>query len=114
MTTPVTTIKYIGPAQAKALADAGIHDAETLRAVGAHEAYGRMLSSGHVPHFIGYYALVMALQGRPWNDCKGQEKDDLRVAFDALKQARHDKGRSELEAALDMIGVIDPKIRRKA
>ncbi|MCI5039067.1 MAG: TfoX/Sxy family protein [Donghicola eburneus] len=112
MATPVTSIKYIGPAQAKALAAAGIHDAETLRDVGAHEAYGRMLASGHSPHFISYYALVMALQGRPWNDCKGQEKDDLRVAFDDLKDARHDKGRSKLEAALDVIGVIDPKIRR--
>lgn len=112
MATPVTSIKYIGPSQAKALAAAGIHDAETLREVGAHEAYGRMMAAGSTPHFIAYYSLVMALQGRPWNDCKGQEKDDLRVAFDDLKDARHDKGRSELEAALDMIGVIDPKIRR--
>jgi hypothetical protein len=112
MATPVTSIKYIGPAQAKALAAAGIYDAETLREIGAHEAYGRMMTSGSTPHFIAYYSLVMALQGRPWNDCKGQEKDDLRVVFDDLKDTRHDKGRSELEAALDMIGVIDPKIRR--
>lgn len=97
MATPVTSIKYIGPAQAKALATAGIHDAETLREVGAHEAYGRMLASGHSPHFIGYYALVMALQGRPWNDCKGQEKNDLRVAFDDLKDARHERAAPSLK-----------------
>lgn len=114
MATPVTSIKNIGPAQAKALAAAGIHDAETLREIGAHEAYGRMMAAGQPPHFIGYYVLVMALQGRPWNDCKGKEKEALRAAFDNLKVARHDKGRSELEAALDMIGVIDPRTRRKA
>jgi hypothetical protein len=43
-----------------------------------------MLRTGLRPHFIGYYVLVMSLQGRPWNDCKGAEKDTLRVRFDAL------------------------------
>jgi hypothetical protein len=53
----------------------------------------------------------MGLQGRPWNDCKGKEKDALRKRFDALKASSHDKGRSDLEAALNMIGVIE---KRKA
>jgi hypothetical protein len=43
-----------------------------------------MIAKGTRPHFIGYYALHMALQGRPWNDCKGAEKDALRTRFDAL------------------------------
>jgi hypothetical protein len=64
---------------------------------------------GARPHFIVYYVLHMALQGRPWNDCKGKEKQDLRVRFDALKATKHDKGRTQLEAALDAIGVIKPK-----
>ena len=53
----------------------------------------------------------MGLQGRPWNDCQGQEKIDLRARFDAIKaaQAPKEKGRSELEAALDAIGVIARK-----
>jgi len=51
----------------------------------------------------------MGLQGRPWNDCKGKEKAALRVRFDAIKARAHDKGRSELEAALDAIGVIEKK-----
>jgi DNA transformation protein len=49
--------------------------------------------------------LVMGLQGRPWNDCQGDEKKALRVTFDAIKaQAaeRHQAKRAapDLEAAL--------------
>jgi len=55
--------------------------------------------------------MVMGLQGRPWNDCQGGEKKALRVRFDAIKAGisdnAQDKGRSELEAALDIIGVIE-------
>ncbi len=109
MTTPVSSIRNLGPAYEQSCARAGIHSAEDLRALGADEAYGRLLKSGSQPHFIGYYVLVMALQGRPWNDCRGKEKETLRRRFDSIKAASHDKGRSELEAALDRIGVIDPK-----
>ena len=68
-----------------ACARAGIDSAEALRALGPDAAYARLLASGTRPHFIGYYALVMALQGRPWNDCRGAEKDALRARFDAIK-----------------------------
>ena len=57
---------------------AGITSAEELREIGADAAYARLLQTGTRPHFIGYYVLVMALQGRPWNDCKGKEKEELR------------------------------------
>ena len=49
----------------------------------------------------------MGLQGRPWNDCKGDEKKALRKRFDAIKAAHHDVDRSAFEAALDAIGVIE-------
>ena len=88
-----------------ACAKAGIKDAETLRALGPDETYRRLLQSGVRPHFIGYYVLVMALQGRPWNDCKGKEKAELRKRFDALKAARFDKGLSDFERTLDQLGV---------
>ena len=88
---------------------AGISSAEELRTLGADAAYARLLATGTRPHFIGYYVLHMALQGRPWNDCKGKEKQELRMAFDALKASKHDKGRSQLEAALDAIGVVEKK-----
>ena len=102
----ISTIKNLGPASEAQFARAGITTAEELREIGAHEAYRRSLLTGTSPHFIGYYVLVMALQGRPWNDCKGEEKKALRAKFDALKAETHAKGRSELEAALDFFGVV--------
>ena len=90
-----------------ACADAGIPDAETLRALGPDETYRRLLRSGTRPHFIGYYVLVMGLQGRPWNDCKGDEKKALRVRFDAIKAEAFDSDRSAFERALNEIGVIE-------
>ena len=103
---PVTAIRNIGPAQEQTLARAGIHTARQLREIGAHEAYARMLRTGLRPHFIGYYALVMALQGRPWNDCKGAEKDALRDSFDALVTGTTARPAREtmLEQILDQIG----------
>jgi len=99
----------MGPATEAAFAKAGIHSAQELRALGADEAYARLLQSGSAPHFIGYYVIVMGLQGRPWNDCKGAEKAALRVQFDALKARHAAPARSEMEAALDFLGVVERK-----
>lgn len=85
MARPISSIRNLGPASEAAFARAGIHTADQIEELGADEAYLRLLQSGSAPHFIGYYVLVMGLQGRPWNDCKGKEKDLLRVRFDALK-----------------------------
>ena len=49
----------------------------------------------------------MALQGRPWNDCKGEEKKALRKRFDAIKAQSFDKDLSAFEAILNEIGVIE-------
>lgn len=111
MGTPISTIRNLGPAMEAAFARAGIPDAETLRALGADAAYARLLQTGVRPHFIGYYVLVMGLQGRPWNDCQGDEKATLRGRFDALKAAHGTRaaqgGLAGIEAILDEIGVID-------
>lgn len=104
--TAISSIRNLGPATEAAFAKAGITTAEELQELGAHEAYRRWLQAGLPPHFIGYYVLVMALQGRPWNDCKGEEKKALRARFDALVAETNAKGRSQLEAALDFFGVI--------
>lgn len=109
--TALSSIRNIGPAFEKQLMAAGIMTAEQLHAIGADAAYQRLLESGVRPHFIAYYVLHMALQGRPWNDCKGEEKKALRRAFDALKDSSFDVQRSELEEFLDRIGVIDPPPR---
>lgn len=109
MSTPISSIRNLGPATEESFRRAGIDDAETLRAMGADAAYAALLRAGERAHFISYYVLVMALQGRPWNDCKGAEKDALRLRFDALKAAQRDTGGlAALEPILDMIGVIAP------
>ncbi|SHH22907.1 TfoX/Sxy family protein [Marivita hallyeonensis] len=108
MAEPVSSIRNLGPAMDEACAKAGIPSAEALREMGADEAYKRLLLSGIRPHFIGYYVLHMGLQGRPWNDCKGEEKKALRVRFDALKAevaARSDAVPTGIERFLDQIGV---------
>ena len=90
-----------------AFAKVGITSAEQLRELGADDAYRRLLEGGTKPHFIGYYVLVMGLQGRPWNDCKGAEKSALRARFDAIKAESHDTGKSELDDFMNRIGLIE-------
>jgi DNA transformation protein and related proteins len=110
MPEPVSSIPNLGPASEEAFARAGITTAEEIRALGPDEAYRRLLDSGSRPHFIGYYVLVMGLQGRPWNDCKGDEKKALRKRFDTLCAGfnRSDaKLRGDLEQALSFLGVVE-------
>lgn len=112
MPTPISALPNLGPATEAEFVRAGINSAEDLRALGADAAYARLLAAGARPHFIAYYVLHMALQGRPWNDCKGAEKTALRAQFDALKAAHAGsdaKGRLELEAALQFFGVVEKR-----
>ena len=108
MDSDLTTIDNIGPATARALIAAGIPDAASLRRIGAHEAYRALLLAGGKPHFIWYYGLVMALQGRPWNDCRGAEKAALRAGFDALVAEVRGNPLAGIEAELDLIGLRRP------
>ncbi len=107
----ISSLPNLGPATEAALRKAGIATAEELRAMGADAAYARLLESGERAHFIGYYALHMALQGRPWTDCTGPEKARLRAGFDALKAGGFDKGNAELESFMNRIGLIRPHRR---
>ncbi|WP_375690370.1 TfoX/Sxy family DNA transformation protein [Pseudooceanicola sp. LIPI14-2-Ac024] len=103
MDEPVSTIPNLGPAADRDFARAGITSAGQLRALGPDAAYLAYLRAGGTAHFIGYYAMVMGLQGRPWNDCKGAEKDALRARFDAIK-AQVTLVPAGIEAILDEIG----------
>ena len=110
MPSPVSSIPSLGTASELAFALAGITSADEIRDLGADVAYRRLLESGSRPHFIGYYVLVMGLQGRPWNDCKGEEKKTLRKRFDRLCAGfnRSDaKVRADLEQTLSFLGVIE-------
>ncbi|MFV0490709.1 MAG: TfoX/Sxy family DNA transformation protein [Pseudorhodobacter sp.] len=102
---PISSIRNLGPAAEAAFAKAGIHSAEELRELGADMAYLRLIEAGTRAHFIGYYVLVMGLQGRPWNDCKGDEKAALRKRFDALKSGANPSENRKFEEILDRIGV---------
>lgn len=105
MSDPVSSIRNLGPAFEQACARAGIHSAQDLRELGADEAYARLLKAGTRAHFIGYYVLVMGLQGRPWNDCKGDEKKALRQRFDAIKARTKAAPENRMISDLDAIGV---------
>jgi DNA transformation protein len=110
MPSPVSSIPNLGPPRNSPLQRAGITSAEEIRDLGADEAYCRLLESGSRPHFIGYYVLVMGLQGRPWNDCKGDEKKALRKRFDTLCagiQPLRRQTRADLEQMLSFLGVIE-------
>ncbi len=114
MPRPVSSIPNLGPSSEAAFARAGIRSAEEVIAMGADAAYLRLLQNGSAPHFIGYYALVMGLHGRPWNDCRDAEKKALRVKFDALKSQvaanpSKEKDRSRMEAVLDELGLREKR-----
>ena len=102
----ISTIPNLGPSSEAAFLKAGISTAEELHAMGADAAYQRLLEHGARPHFIGYYVLHMGLQGRPWDDCRGDEKKALRARFDALKAEAFDGTRSELESFMNQIGLL--------
>ena len=91
-------------------ARAGLTTADAIRDLGAEEAYGRLLAVGTRPHFIGFYALAMGLQGRPWNDCRGAEKTRLRESFDRIVAEARRKRAPETDALaltreLDALGI---------
>lgn len=103
-----SSIRNVGPAGDAFFGRAGITSADQLRALGADEAYFRAVQAGGKAHFIGYYVLVMGLQGRAWNDCRGPEKTALKKRFDAIKKRVKQGGTTQtaLDSALRDIGVI--------
>ena len=103
---PVSAIRNLGPRSVEMFAKAGIDSADELRTLGAVEAYRRLLTSGTRPHFIGFYALVMGLQGRPWNDLGAVEKASLRQEFDALVAETCASNETLIERELNRLGVV--------
>ena len=115
MSDPVSSIRNLGPMAIESYARAGITTAQQMRDLGADAAYLKHLQNGGFAHFIGYYSLVMGLQGRPGRDCQGSEKAALQAKFNTLKKQAKDRPSKEqdrlaLEAALDRIGVVEKKV----
>jgi DNA transformation protein len=52
MSSPVSSIRNLGPAFEQACTRAGITSAEALRVLGADAAYAMLLQSGTKPHFL--------------------------------------------------------------
>jgi hypothetical protein len=52
MSSPVSSIRNLGPAFEQACTRAGITSAEALRVLGADAAYAKLLQSGTKPHFL--------------------------------------------------------------
>ena len=112
--TPVSSIRNLGPVSARQFAKAGITSAEEVRSLGADRAYQRLLAAGVRPHFIGYYALVLGLQGRHWTDCLPEEKVALRKRFETITEFRDTPdseastlARAWLGSALDELGAVE-------
>lgn len=104
---PISALRNMGPAMEQAFARIDVTTVGQLRDLGTDAAYGQLLANGSRPHFIMYYVIEMALQGRPWNDCKGEEKAALRKRFDVVKSEHLDIDRDAFETMMNAIGVID-------
>lgn len=109
MTRPPSALRNLGPASDAAFAKAGIHTAEALVALGADEAYARVLAAtGARPHFAFFWAIAFAIQDRPWTTLGPEEKAAMRLRFDAItaRVARPEAdARARFEAELDRLGV---------
>ena len=111
MTEKPSAIRNLGPASDEFYGRAGIKTAEEIRNLGPDEAYFKALVAGGRPHFMSYYVLVMGLQGRPFNDCLGKEKDALKKRFEAIKARLEDVDAKPAGIDKDLadIGVIPTK-----
>ncbi|MEM9851173.1 MAG: TfoX/Sxy family protein [Pseudomonadota bacterium] len=107
MSDPISSIRNLGPAMEQAFQKVGITTADELRDLGTDAAYAKLLAAGDRPHFIAYYVIEMGLQGRPWNDCKGAEKDALRARFDALKAKNGPVDADPFHSIFNEIGLIE-------
>lgn len=104
MTSPVSTIRNLGPAMEEACRRAGITSAEQLRGLGADEAFRLLVENGTRPQFIIYRVIFMGLQDRPWQESSAAEKKMLRERYDAIVASTRASGLPETERTLDQIG----------
>ena len=74
----LTALRGIGPATVEMLREAGIRNVETLRNLGAVEAYRRMCFFNAQVSLNALYALEAGLQDRDWRALSDAERQALR------------------------------------
>ncbi|MDX2158304.1 MAG: TfoX/Sxy family protein [Hyphomicrobiaceae bacterium] len=77
----LSALPGLGPVSARMLVEVGVHDAETLRALGPVEAYRRLrFQFGRQATLNFMYALDCAVRHLHWRDLEPGRKDELRRA----------------------------------
>lgn len=82
----LTALPNIGPELSRLLREAGINDAEALRAVGAEEAFLRLKAREPDSCFHKLTALEGAVQGVRKSLLTPERRAELRTFFDGLEK----------------------------
>ncbi len=80
----LTVLPNIGPELARLLNEAGVHDAEELRALGTQEAFLRLKARDPDACFHKLTAIEGAVQGVRKSQLDPERKAQLRAFFDSL------------------------------
>ncbi|PCJ83012.1 MAG: competence protein TfoX [Hyphomicrobiales bacterium] len=84
MNTPIESMRNLGPATARMLAEVDIPDAETLKETGAVVAYTRLkFRFGSGASLNALYAMEAALRGCDWRDLDAATKQSLKAKVTA-------------------------------
>lgn len=74
-------MRNLGPASARLLAEIGIRDERSLRALGAAEAFRRLRFESPAPPSLNLlWAMQGAIDGRDWRSLTAEEKARLKRA----------------------------------
>ncbi len=80
------TLRNLGPASWKMLADCGITDVQTIRRLGAPAAYLRVKTASANISLNLLYALAGGLEDRDWRSLSADEKARLNREFEDLQE----------------------------
>ena len=83
----MTDLKGLGPKSLQMLAEAGIHDFEQLRQMGAVAAFVAVKQSNKAATLNLLWALEGAITGVPWQEVSRLERTRLLLAFDDYQRS---------------------------
>lgn len=88
----VAGLRGLGPASRTMLEAVGINSIETLRQLGAVEAWCRVREGGHRPSLNLLWALEGALSGTRWQDIGRRHRTSLLLAVEDRDRIRKNAG----------------------